>query len=343
MWLVQLPGLLPEAELERLQRQVQGATAARMLRELAEALEVLTAETPLVLVLEDLHWSDRPTVAALAYVAQRRTPARLLVLGTYRPVEAAIQGHALRHMVQELCGRGQAAELRLELLPAEDVVAYVTGRLAGPVSARLASFIYQRTEGNALFLVNILEHLLAQGLVVHREGQWTLQEGAEAKVLGLPEGLRQLLIRRLKSLPIEERRVLEAASVAGEHFTVAAVAAGAQCPVAPVEAQCEALAAQHWFLEDIGLREWPDGTSSGRYRFTHALYRQVLYEGLGAARRGQLHRRIGVRLEVGFGAQAKEIASRLAVHFEALSVPPGRSGHVCTRRRVDDPLGHPRL
>jgi hypothetical protein len=61
--------------------------------------------------------------------------------------------------------------------------------------------------------------------------------------------------------------------------------AGAQCPAGDVEARCEALAAQHQFLDDIGLREWPDGTSSGRYRFAHALYRQVLYEGLGTARR----------------------------------------------------------
>jgi DNA-binding winged helix-turn-helix (wHTH) protein/predicted ATPase len=316
MWLVQLPGLLPETELERLQRQVQGATSARMLRELAEALDVLTAETPLVLVLEDLHWSDRSTVEALTYVAQRRAPARLLVLGTYRPVETAIQRHPLRHIVQELCGRGQAVELRLELLPAEDVEAYVTVRLGGPVSARLAAFVYERTEGNALFLVNILEHLVSQGLVVRREGEWTLPDGAEAKVIGLPEGLRQLLVRRLEDLPPEERRMLEAASVAGERFTVAAVAAGVQCPVEDVEASCEALAAQHQFIEDIGLREWPDGTSSGRYRFTHALYRQVLYEGLGTARRGQLHRRIGVRLEVGYGAQACELAAQLAVHFE---------------------------
>ena len=65
LWLVQLPGLVAEVELERLQRQVQGATPARMLRELAETLEVLTAETPLVLVLEDLHWSDHATVEAL--------------------------------------------------------------------------------------------------------------------------------------------------------------------------------------------------------------------------------------------------------------------------------------
>jgi predicted ATPase len=316
MWLVQWPGLLPEAELQRLQRQLQGATAARMLRELAEVLDVLTAETPLVLVLEDLHWSDRPTVECLNYVAQRRAPARLLVLGTYRPVETAIHRHALRPMVQELCGRGQAVELRLELLPAEDVAAYLTGRLGGAVSARLAAVVYERTEGHALFLVNIVEHLVAQGLVVRRAGQWTLPDGAEAKVVGLPDGLRQLLLRRLEDLPPAARRLLEAASVAGDRFTVAAVAAGAQCPAADVETACEALAAPHHFLEDIGLRPWPDGTSSGRYRFTHALYRQVLYEGLGTARRRDLHRRIGLRLEAGYGAQAGEIAAQLAVHFE---------------------------
>ena len=316
MWLVQLPGLVPEPELERLQRQLQGATAARMLRELAEVLDVLSAETPLVLVLEDLQWSDRSTVECLNYVAQRRAPARLLVLGTYRPVEAAIQQHPLRPIVQELCGRGQAVELRLELLPSQDVTAYVAGRLGGPVSAPLAAFVYERTEGHALFLVNIVEHLVGQGLVVRREGQWTLQDGAEAKVIGLPEGLRQLLIRRLEDFPFEGQRVLEAASVVGERFAVAAVAAGAQSSMEDVEASCEALAAQQHFLDDIGLREWPDGTSSGRYRFVHALYRQVLYEGLGTARRRQLHRRIGLRLEAGYGAQAKEIGAQLAVHFE---------------------------
>jgi predicted ATPase/DNA-binding winged helix-turn-helix (wHTH) protein len=316
MWLVQWPGLLPETELQRLQRQLQGATSARMLRELAEVLEVLTAETPLVLFLEDLHWSDRSTVECLNYVAQRRVPARLLVLGTYRPVEALTQQHPLRHIVRELCGRGYAVDMRLELLTSEDVTAYMTERLGGAVSARLAAFVYERTEGHALFLVNIVEHLVGQGLVVRRQGQWTLQDGAEAKVIGLPEELRQLLIRRLEDLPFEGQRVLEAASVVGERFAVAAVAAGAQSPVEDVEASCEGLAAQQLFLEDIGLREWPDGTSSGRYRFVHALYRQVLYDRLGTARRRQLHRRIGVRLEVGYGAQAKEIGAQLAVHFE---------------------------
>jgi predicted ATPase len=104
--------------------------------------------------------------------------------------------------------------------------------------------------------------------------------------------------------------------VAGERFSVAAVAAAGQSPVEDVEESCEELAAPHQFLLDIGLRAWPDGTSSGRYRFAHALYRQVLYEGLGTVRRRQLHRRMGLRLEAGYGEQAGEIAAQLAVHFE---------------------------
>ena len=98
-----------------------------MIRELAEALDVLTADRPLVLVLEDLHWSDSATVECLAYLAQRREPALLLVLGTYRPVETVLRAHPLRGLVQELCGRAQAVDLRLEFLPAADVAAWLGG------------------------------------------------------------------------------------------------------------------------------------------------------------------------------------------------------------------------
>jgi predicted ATPase len=104
---MQLPGLVSESELERLQRQVAGATQARMQRELAQALDVLAADTPLVLVLEDLQWSDRSTVDLLASLAQRREPARLLVLGTYRPVDVVLEAHPLHGLVQELGGAGR--------------------------------------------------------------------------------------------------------------------------------------------------------------------------------------------------------------------------------------------
>jgi predicted ATPase len=125
-----------------------------------------------------------------------------------------------------------------------------------------------------------------------------------------------LLLRRVEALPLEARRVLEAASVAGEECAVAAVAAGAQRSMEAVEGQCEAMAAQHHVLDDIGVAVWPDGTRGGRYRFQHALYQQVLYESLGTARRMQLHQRIGARLEAGYGARAGEVAAQLAVHFE---------------------------
>src|SRR5262245_60056805 len=316
MWLAQLPGLVSEAELERLQGRLHGLTPARMLRELAEALEVLTADRLLVLLLEDLQWSDRSTVECLAYLAQRPEPARLLVLGTYRPVEVLLQEHPLRSMVQELCGRGQGVDLRLEFLSAADVAAYVAGRLGGPVAAPLTALVYARTDGNALFMVNIVEHLVQQGAVVRRAGQWTLREGAEAPEASLPAGLHGLLLRRIEALPPATRRVLEAASVVGETCAVAAVAAGVQGPVEDVEAVCAGLAARQHFLDDAGWRVWPDATSGGRYRFQHALYHQVLYEALGTARRVQLHQRIGARLEAGYGARVGEIAARLAVHFE---------------------------
>jgi tetratricopeptide (TPR) repeat protein len=231
-------------------------------------------------------------------------------------LETVIYAHPLRGTVQELRGRRQCVELSLELLPTEDVAAYVAGRLGGPIATGLTTFVDERTEGNALFMVNIVEHLLQQGLIMRQEGQWMLRDGDEAKLASVPEELRHLLLRRIEELQPEVRQVLEAASVVGVVFAVATVAAGMRRPVEEVETICEGLAAQQHFLSDIGLTVWPDGTHTGRYRFQHALYVQVLYEHFGSVRRMQLHRRIGVFLEATYGDQAGEIAAHLAVHFE---------------------------
>ena len=107
----------------------------------------------------------------------------------------------------------------------------------------------------------------------------------------------------------DAQRVLEVASVAGDVFAAATVAAGLDVLVVEVEALCATLGQQHDFLEYAGLDEWPDGSFSGCYRFQHALYRQVLAERLGVLQRMQVHRRMGERLEQSYGLQTPTIAT----------------------------------
>src|SRR5438034_1727944 len=143
-WLVQMPALLSAAELEALQRKVLGTTREQMLRELAEAVEVLTVERPLVLWLEDLHWSDYSTLDWLAYLARRRERAKLLVIGTYRPAEVIVREHPLRAIKQELQVHGHCQELPLGSLSEAAVGEYLAVRFAmkAPVPRQLARLIH---------------------------------------------------------------------------------------------------------------------------------------------------------------------------------------------------------
>src|SRR5262249_35186103 len=128
-WLLQLPALLEAAERETLQRQTAGVTRERMLRELVEALEAYTAAHGLMLVLEDRHWSDPSTVELLALLARRPAPARLLVIGTYRPVEVIVGDHPLKAAKQELQLHGQCQELPLPLLSEPAVAEYLAAKV----------------------------------------------------------------------------------------------------------------------------------------------------------------------------------------------------------------------
>ena len=158
----------------------------------------------------------------------------------------------------------------------------MAARLGGEVTAELVALLYHQTEGNALFMVNLLEHLVEQGVVKQEGARWTLRSSLRA-VASLPEAPQLLITKRFERLDREAQHVLEVASVAGDVFAAATVAAGLDVLVAQVEALCETLGQQHDFLEYTGLDEWPDGTVSGCYRFRHALYRQVLAARLGAA------------------------------------------------------------
>ena len=321
-WLAQMPALVPEAERVHLQSRVTGATRPRMLREMAEALEALTAEQPLLLILEDLHWSDPSTLELIAYMAQRREPAQLLILGTYRPTDLVVHDHPLKKVKQELHAHGQCEEVRLELLSQDHVEAYLRHRLqTQQLPARLLELVYQRTDGNPLFMVNIVDYALQQRVLSQTHGQWRLHaQAAETQAFDIPPNLQQFLIKQFHSLDKTHQLLLETASVCGVVFAVASVAAVLGYDPAEAEQMCEELARTSPFVEeDEGdeIVEWPDGSLSGQYRFRHALYQHVLYERLAAIRKVRLHRQLGEHLEASHGEQVSVIAAQLAVHFEA--------------------------
>ena len=313
-WLVQMPSLLSAAEVETLQHRGLGATRERMLLELADALEVITAERALMLILEDIHWSDESTLVWLGFVARRRQRCRLLMVGTYRPAEMLLREHPLRSVKQELQVHGQCAELALGYLSEETVAEYLRLRFGG-VPRTLARLLHQRTDGNALFVVNVVEDFIRQGIVQRQAEGWVWSENLEEQIVKIPASLQQFIEQHIEQLAPEEQQVLVAASVAGVVFSAAAVAAGIESAIDAVETRCESLVRQGQFLRACGAAEWPDGTVAARYSFIHTLYQEVLYNRLTERQRLRLHQRIGEREEVGYGSQAGEIAAELAVHF----------------------------
>lgn len=318
-WLMQIPSLLTADDLLRLQREVLGATSERMLREMAEAVEALTAERTCVLVLEDLHWSDYATLDLLAALARRHEQARLLVIGTYRPVDVIVSGHPLKAVRQELQIHGQCQELALELLSEDEVAEYLSRRFVMTMSdqrAALARMIHRRTDGNPLFIVNVVSDVVRQGFLTERNGRWELRVEIEAVGNTVPENVRHMIDQQVERLSDKERHLLEVGSVVGMEFSSAVVAAALEDDEQEVVRYCEALARRGQFLRSLGLSEWPDGTVMERYQFVHALHQSTLYQRVALGRRVQLYRRIGERLERAYSERPSEIATELAAYFE---------------------------
>ena len=161
-WLAHLPSVLEPADRAALVRIADGITPAQMLRELTDALEAFTAGGPLVLVLEDLHWSDRATLAWLAYMARKRDSAHILILGTYRPDEVLRRAHPLRSLLADLRPHAQCVELVLDALSAPAVAAYLNKRCRVAVPARAPQLIHHRTGGHPLFLVTMVDELVRE-------------------------------------------------------------------------------------------------------------------------------------------------------------------------------------
>ncbi len=316
-WLIQMPALLSEDDRYRLRREIIGATKERMLREMAEAMEALAAEAPLILVLEDLHWSDYSTLDLISSLARRREPARLMLIGTYRPSEVLLSHHPLEAVKQELLMRRRCHELRLTYLQEGAVAEYLTLRYPdAKLPGELARSVHRRTDGNPLFMVNVVEYLASRNLIGVPDPGSDLQKVLEEVETGVPESLRQMIEMQIDRLPASEQSLLEAASVAGLEFSALAVAAGQEVSPPATEEACGAIARRGQFLRPTGIGSLPDGTVSARYGFIHPLYQNVLYHRIPLARRLRLHQRIAERGIAVYGRRVGEIAAELAVHFE---------------------------
>jgi predicted ATPase/DNA-binding winged helix-turn-helix (wHTH) protein len=316
-WILQIPHLTTIGERAALQHEILGITRERMLREIAEALELMTATTPLVLFLEDLHWSDYSTLDLVTYLARRRRRARLLLIGTYRPVEVIVNEHPLRGVKQELQLHKLCHELALEYLTLESVCGFL--QITFPkhqLPAAFAAIIHKRTEGNPLFIVNLIEFLVQEKIIAERDGCWKLEVDLSEVELAVPDNIREMVDKHVERLDPAEQHVLEGASVVGMDCSAVAISAGLDEDIVRIEEICDGLARKHHFLWPAYLAELPDGTITPRYRFIHALYLDVLYKRVALTRRRIIHGRIGKRGESLYGNRVGEIAAELAVHFE---------------------------
>jgi AAA ATPase domain/Transcriptional regulatory protein, C terminal len=327
-WLMQMPSLVRDTDREALRVETLGATRERMLREMAEALEALATQVTIVLVLDDLHWSDAATTDLLAALAHRREPARLLVVGAYRPVELIVGAHPLRNVQQELRIRRECDEVPLDFLTEVEVAELLDRRFShGGFRTALAHMLHRRTDGNPLFLATLLDYLVAQGALREGAAGWELSAPLEAVASGVPESLREMIEKQVDRLAPEDQQVLEAASVVGVEFATATVAAALGTDAVAIEERCETLVRREGFLRPLGVAARPAGTVA-RYAFRHALHQTVLYERIGAARCARLHRAVGEAEETGNQERRDEMAAELALHFERAHEPRRALDHL---------------
>jgi len=323
-WLIQFPSLLKAEQREALQREILGATRERMVREICEALELLTATDPLALVLEDLHWADPSTLDLISALARRRGPCKLLVLGTYRPVDVILLQSPLKALRQDLVLHKLCFEIALERLTERDVAGYLATEFPGKLPAGLAELVYRHSEGNPLFMTAIVSDLLKSGLLIQEEESWQLTAPLEQIVPDVPETLQQMLEIRVERLSEIEQRVLKSASIAGRRFSVWSVAAMLNTGMAEAEDICDSLTQRQQFLRPGRAAGVLGAGQSAHYEFRHSLYREALYRRIPEGQRARWHRRLAERAEEllphsnGLAASetALELASELALHFE---------------------------
>jgi DNA-binding winged helix-turn-helix (wHTH) protein/tetratricopeptide (TPR) repeat protein len=316
-WLVQFPALLKREQRQMLQQEILGATRDRMLREIREALDTLNLEAPLLFVFEDLQWVDPSTVDLMSALARQRTTAKTMVIITMRPVDVVVPDHPLNRLKKDLLVHHLCQEMTLAPLEKADVAEYLEAESPGSsLPEGFAELIHRHSEGNPLFMIAALEHMAEHGQISRENGRWRLRVPIEKMALEVPETLRQMIESQIEHLTSEQQRTLEVASVNGVLFSASVNAIPAGLDEEKFEELCDELSRCHHVVRWAGSRQFPDGTVSVRYEFTHGLYREVFYHRQTPGRRAKLHLRIGERLEELLAKHESEVAAELAGHFE---------------------------
>lgn len=276
-------------------------------------LDEVSGAAPIVLVLNDLHWADRPTLQLLRHIAAH-VSGRLLLLGTYRDVGLSA-AHPLTDALAALTREEQVVRVPLHGFHEDEVVAFLTaaaGHAMDDAGAQLASTLQRETGGNPFFVAEVLRHLVETGAIVRDDSRRWVPTRALAEA-GLPDSVRQVISARVGRLGDEASRVLHAASVVGQEFDVDILAAMVGSTEDAVLEVLEAASGAALVSEDL--------TEPGRFRFAHALVQHTLYEDLGGARRARLHRAAADALEARFGARPGSHAAELARHWMSATKP----------------------
>jgi class 3 adenylate cyclase len=276
-------------------------------------LEQAAAERPMVLVIDDLHWADKPTLAMLEHALSESVGFRLLFLGTYRESDLSTE-HPLTATLADLRSVAGTERLPLRGLALDDVVAIMeaaAGHEMPEPGRALAGEIAAETDGNPFFVAEILRHLLESGALGQREdGRWELRR--ELADLGLPQSIREVIGRRVERLGERAHGLLRLAAVIGRDFEVDLLVKLAREDEDDVLEELERAVEASVLLE----RSEP-----GMFSFAHALINHTLYEEIGATRRAGLHQRVAEALEEICGADPGPRVNELARHWSAATAP----------------------
>ncbi|MBI2221422.1 MAG: protein kinase [Acidobacteria bacterium] len=297
---------------------VKSASQERLKREFVAFLREAGRLQPLVLFLDDVHWADASTVDALSYLAAHFDTTRAFVIVTYRPADLALAKHPFAALKLELQAKGTGRDLPVSFLTRDDVAGYLD--LLFPdhcFQASFASLVHDKTEGNPLFMTDLLRYLRDRGVIARIDGRWALTAELPGIEREVPATVLAMIQRTVDRLDDKDRRLLTAASVQGTDFQAAVIARALGADAADIEEQLESIARVHALVRLVRDEELPDRSVTRRYRFVHTLYQNVLYGSLAPARLTALSRAVANGLIAFHGVDTPALASELACLFEA--------------------------